>query len=307
MTLHACKGLEYNLVIIAGCEEGLLPHGFSGSGEGEEDLQRFDEECRLCYVGSTRAKQFLFLSHAQNRRSFGRPSQRRKLSRFITAMGFKDPGATRPADTYEGDWQQKKSSRRRKGGSRHAARFGINDFGEADSVPEDDSWSHSSDGRPSSGRRMEVIIDSGPSPLEGSRLTRRPRARRGNVTLNPSPGELGRQQSPRDPPKAAAKQTRPSRSSGAIARQVPPSAPAPRGKSGEFTSTIKDMSVAPQRRKARNSSSRRPAGKGRSGPGRGRRRYTDLLDEGDSVNEPGPEPETFPDRPRPVRSRPPAP
>ncbi len=307
MTLHACKGLEYNLIIIAGCEEGLLPHGFSGSGEGEEDLQRFDEECRLCYVGATRAKQFLFLSHAQNRRTFGRPSQPRKLSRFITAMGFKDPGATRAADTYEGDWQRKRSSQRRKGGSRHAARFGISDFGEADSVPEDDSWSRSSYGRPFSGPKMEVIIDSGPSPLEGSRLTRRPRARRGNVKLNPSPGELDRQQSPREPPKAVAKQTRPSRSSGATARQVTPGAPAPRGKSGEFTSTIKDMSVAPQRRKARSSSSRRPAGKGRSGPGRGRRRYTDLLDEGDSANEPGPEPEPIPDRPRPVRSRPPPP
>lgn len=306
MTLHACKGLEYNLVIISGCEEGLLPHGFSGSGESEEDLQRFDEECRLCYVGATRAKQFLFLSHAENRRTFGRPSQPRKLSRFITAMGFEDPGATRAADTYKGDWRRQKGTQRRKHGSRHAARFGINDFGEADSVPEDDSWSRSGYGRPSSGPKMEVIIDSGPSPLEGSRLTRRPRARRGNVTPDPPIRELGRQQSPREPPRAAAEQTQPSRAAGAPAHQVPPGAPAPRGKSGEFTSTIKGMSVAPPRRKARSSSSRRPAGKGRSGPGRGRRRYADLLED-DSADAPTPETEPKSDRPRPLRSRPPAP
>ena len=61
MTLHAAKGLEFDAVAIIGCEEGLLPHARS---QGDEDIE---EERRLCFVGMTRARRLLLLTHAANR------------------------------------------------------------------------------------------------------------------------------------------------------------------------------------------------------------------------------------------------
>jgi DNA helicase-2/ATP-dependent DNA helicase PcrA len=77
MTLHNAKGLEFSLVFLAGMEEGLFPH--SRSAESEEELE---EERRLCYVGITRAKERLILTHAVERRLYGYP-QANLVSRFI--------------------------------------------------------------------------------------------------------------------------------------------------------------------------------------------------------------------------------
>ncbi len=63
MTLHASKGLEFPVVFIAGCEDGLLPLNFKGKPEPE----KIAEERRLFFVGMTRAKERLFLSHAEMR------------------------------------------------------------------------------------------------------------------------------------------------------------------------------------------------------------------------------------------------
>jgi DNA helicase-2/ATP-dependent DNA helicase PcrA len=77
MTLHNAKGLEFSVVFLAGMEEGLFPH--SRSAESEEELE---EERRLCYVGITRAKERLFLTHASERRLYGYP-QSNLMSRFV--------------------------------------------------------------------------------------------------------------------------------------------------------------------------------------------------------------------------------
>ena len=66
MTLHNSKGLEYRVVMIAGLDEGLLPHYSSF-----EDQAELEEERRLFYVGMTRAKERLYLFSAANRLRFG--------------------------------------------------------------------------------------------------------------------------------------------------------------------------------------------------------------------------------------------
>jgi DNA helicase-2/ATP-dependent DNA helicase PcrA len=66
MTLHSAKGLEFPVVFIAGMEEGIFPH--SRALEDEEELE---EERRLCYVGVTRAKEYLYLLMAQSRMLYG--------------------------------------------------------------------------------------------------------------------------------------------------------------------------------------------------------------------------------------------
>ena len=68
MTLHNAKGLEYPVVFIAGCEEGVFPHSRALDEGGLE------EERRLFYVGVTRAKRELYLTHARRRSVFGAPA-----------------------------------------------------------------------------------------------------------------------------------------------------------------------------------------------------------------------------------------
>ena len=66
MTLHAAKGLEFDCVFIAGCEENLMPHSRS-----IYSLPELEEERRLCYVGLTRAKKYLWLSFVKSRGLWG--------------------------------------------------------------------------------------------------------------------------------------------------------------------------------------------------------------------------------------------
>jgi len=77
MTLHSAKGLEYPVVFVTGCEQGLIP--FARDGKACENPE---EERRLFYVGMTRAMDILCLTYAKKRRIYGF-SQKRQRSFFI--------------------------------------------------------------------------------------------------------------------------------------------------------------------------------------------------------------------------------
>ena len=77
ITLHAAKGLEFPVVFIGGLEEGLFPHS-----RALDDEKELEEERRLAYVGITRAKRRLYLSHAWRRATWGM-GQASVPSRFL--------------------------------------------------------------------------------------------------------------------------------------------------------------------------------------------------------------------------------
>jgi DNA helicase-2/ATP-dependent DNA helicase PcrA len=89
MTLHASKGLEFPVVFLVGLEQGLFP-GYRSL----DDPAALEEERRLCYVGLTRAKERLFLSHASERRLWGGMREPAVPSVFLSEL---------PADLLQGD------------------------------------------------------------------------------------------------------------------------------------------------------------------------------------------------------------
>jgi DNA helicase-2/ATP-dependent DNA helicase PcrA len=77
MTVHAAKGLEFDVVFVAGMEESLFPHSNSA-----HDPKGIEEERRLAYVAITRARKQLYLVAAQTRKIFGE-TQANPVSRFV--------------------------------------------------------------------------------------------------------------------------------------------------------------------------------------------------------------------------------
>lgn len=80
MTIHASKGLEFPVIFLVGMEEGLFPH--SRSMLNPEEME---EERRLAYVGITRAKENLYLTHTRSRLYFGSRSNNLP-SRFLSSI-----------------------------------------------------------------------------------------------------------------------------------------------------------------------------------------------------------------------------
>jgi DNA helicase II / ATP-dependent DNA helicase PcrA len=124
MTLHAAKGLEFPLVVLAGMEEGLFPHSRTLM-----EPDQIEEERRLCYVGMTRAMDTLVLSRAVYRRRYGSDMPEASVpSRFLEEV---------PAPLVE----ELGGSRRRSSG-----------YGERTAYGEKPSYADRS-GRDASGRR----------------------------------------------------------------------------------------------------------------------------------------------------------
>jgi len=84
MTMHAVKGLEFDIVFVTGLEEGLFPHSNSMYDDSE-----LEEERRLFYVAITRAKKVLYLTNARSRMLFGR-IESNIPSRFIEEINVDD-------------------------------------------------------------------------------------------------------------------------------------------------------------------------------------------------------------------------
>ena len=91
MTLHNAKGLEYPVVFIAGCEEGVFPHSRALDEGGLE------EERRLFYVGVTRAMRELYLSYAMRRAVFGAQTAGLR-SRFLSEIPAELLDEVEPSD-----------------------------------------------------------------------------------------------------------------------------------------------------------------------------------------------------------------
>ena len=115
MTLHAAKGLEFPLVVLAGMEDGLFPHNRT-----LDDAETLEEERRLCYVGMTRAERRLVLTSAARRRLFGE-YQATETSRFLLEIPHELMRVVEPAYSPRPPATGYESRRRAYGGGRRRA------------------------------------------------------------------------------------------------------------------------------------------------------------------------------------------
>ena len=117
MTLHSAKGLEFPVVFLVGMEEGIFP-GYKSIGEPKER----EEERRLCYVGITRAKEYLFLTCSKQRTIFGSTSCN-QVSRFLREI------PSDLLDGYDKALGEKQESNNLFGDSKYSWTYGSKDNG----------------------------------------------------------------------------------------------------------------------------------------------------------------------------------
>jgi DNA helicase II / ATP-dependent DNA helicase PcrA len=132
MTLHVAKGLEFPAVFLVGMEDGIFPHSRS-----LDDPKGIEEERRLFYVGITRARRFLYLSHAWSRTVFGQMSAAIP-SRFLSEIPdelVRDVGMSylnRPDPARlasdPGGWDERSRRRRRAAGGYRSGGGSDDDF-----------------------------------------------------------------------------------------------------------------------------------------------------------------------------------
>ena len=138
MTVHSAKGLEFDVVFVAGMEESIFPHSNSVQEHGVE------EERRLAYVAITRARKKLYLTHAQTRRLFGQP-QANPRSRFVNeipkelldADGIGSRGITGTG------WEKRGDRHSTYGSGRGQDMYGGRVYGKGSASSQDKQTSHS--------------------------------------------------------------------------------------------------------------------------------------------------------------------
>lgn len=119
MTMHSAKGLEFPMVFLCGMEDGLFPHQRSIA-----DPNGLEEERRLCYVGITRAKETLYITHAEQRRLHGMDSFA-QASRFIAEIPEELVEEIRPRVQVSRPVSSTSRSGRRSGSIAPAAEMGV--------------------------------------------------------------------------------------------------------------------------------------------------------------------------------------
>ncbi|NOX69014.1 MAG: DNA helicase II [Gammaproteobacteria bacterium] len=119
MTMHSAKGLEYPLVFLSGLEDGLFPHQRSVA-----DPHGLEEERRLCYVGITRAKRTLYITHAEQRRLHGMDSFAQP-SRFLAEIPTELVEEVRPRVQVSRPVRPSSRSSRGSGSMSPAAEIGV--------------------------------------------------------------------------------------------------------------------------------------------------------------------------------------
>jgi DNA helicase-2/ATP-dependent DNA helicase PcrA len=136
MTLHSAKGLEFSLLFLCGLEDGLFPHQRSLN-----DPVGLEEERRLCYVGITRAREELYLTHAEQRRLHG--EQRFSVpSRFLREIPAELIEEVRPAMVVSRPIYRRTETSPQLGGVRLGQRVRHGKFGEGIVLNSEGSGAH---------------------------------------------------------------------------------------------------------------------------------------------------------------------